>query len=340
MSSHGYPDWQRYSVWLGTPLVQATALAIGAGSHTDGPFQVSNYASIILAIKPTGGQITATIKQTVQGGPTSLILSQQFVIPAGATAFEAVVLLGSTLTLDLQGSAGGETVDYALYPSNTTTNAQVITAATVDVQHQGVLVAAEPAIDLVDGLGITWTVADDGPGRRVLATPNLVPIADTTLTVAAGAIDLQSIPATFKHLRLVCYLRSTDGGVAVNTLVRLNNDGAANYDFQYISASAAAAVGAEGLGQTSVSIGGMPAAGGGANLFSQAMVELADYTNATNNKSVLSDVIYKYGILSGNMTRYASGGFWRSNAAVNRLTILPSAGNLAIGSRVTLYGWA
>ena len=32
-------------------------------------------------------------------------------------------------------------------------------------------------------------------------------------------------------------------------------------------------------------------------------------------------------------------GFWRSNAAINQVTVFALSGNLRAGSRVTLIGW-
>jgi hypothetical protein len=126
----------------------------------------------------------------VQGGPASLVLSQTVLVPAGATLFEAFVLFGSAVELDLQGSTAGETVDYALYPSNTTTNAQAITTTTVDVQHNDVRVAGEPALDFEDAGGFVWTIADDAANSRVKITPPRLLTgriaADGTITAGTG----------------------------------------------------------------------------------------------------------------------------------------------------------
>lgn len=122
----GFPDYQRYSQWIGSPLAAAVDLAIGAGSHTDGPSEAGNWSSVILYIKPTGGSITATIRQTATGLDATLIADTVVVAAAGTVVVEAVVLLGNRVTLILQGSAGGETVTYALLPSNTAVNAATI----------------------------------------------------------------------------------------------------------------------------------------------------------------------------------------------------------------------
>lgn len=184
----GFPDWQRITQWLGPPIVQNTGLVIGAGTHTDGPVQVSNFASVVVALKATGGNVTVTIKQTVPAGPASLVLTSSVVVPAGATLFEAFVLYGGAVELDLTGSIAGTSVDYALYGSNTTTNAQVVTAATINVQHSEVLVAAEPTLDFVDVGGSVWSVTDDAANTRVkIALPNLLAMLGATgRTVAFG----------------------------------------------------------------------------------------------------------------------------------------------------------
>lgn len=43
--------------------------------------------------------------------------------------------------------------------------------ATVNVQHNSVLVGTEPTLDLIDGAGFTFTVVDDGPNTRIQVTP-------------------------------------------------------------------------------------------------------------------------------------------------------------------------
>lgn len=197
MSSVGYPDYQRITQWLGTPLAQGTGVGVFPGPHVDGPLQVANFASVIVALKAIGGNVTVTVKQTVPAGPASLVLTETVIVPAGATLFETFVLFGQAVELDLTGSGAGTTVDYALYGSNTTTNAQVITAATINLQHNDVLVAAEPTLDFMDANGVVWVVADDGPGTRVrlsVASAELAYVPVTVpITVASG---VEAAPTT------------------------------------------------------------------------------------------------------------------------------------------------
>lgn len=167
MSSYGFPDGQEITEWLGQPIDEQTAWPIGAGSKVVGPAVLANFASIIIAVKPTGGQVSVTIKQAIAGGPAALTLSQTVIVPAGTTLFEAFVLFADQVTVTLQGAVGGTTVDYAVYPSNTTTNAQVIQSASISIQKNEVPVAAEPTLDFVDGSGNLWSVIDDAANTRI-----------------------------------------------------------------------------------------------------------------------------------------------------------------------------
>lgn len=167
----GYPDWQKIAQWLGAPIAQATALALGAGTHTDGPFPLASWASVVVAIKPTGGPVTVTVKQQVGGAPVSLVEAPSVVVPNGQVVFESFVLFGDSVSLILQGAIVGTTVDYAFYPSNTTTNAQLLASAVLQFQHNEVLVASEPGLDFVDDLGFPWSVTDDAPNSRIKVKP-------------------------------------------------------------------------------------------------------------------------------------------------------------------------
>lgn len=212
MSSYGFPDGQEITQWLGQPIDEQTAYALGAGSKAIGPAVLANFASIIVAVKPTGGPVTVTITQGINGGPPGLQLQESVVVPAGATLFEAVVLFADSVTVTLQGSVGGTTVDYAVYPSNTTTNTQVLTQATVDIQHNDVRIAAEPALDFEDGASVAWTLADDAANSRMKITPQLVAGLNE---YAEGGAGVQAIPNGLTTTLAAIGQNAAAGGLAV-----------------------------------------------------------------------------------------------------------------------------
>lgn len=164
-------------------------------------------------------------------------------------------------------------------------------------------------------------------------------ISDTTLGGSAANIDITSISATYAHLLIVAYARSDSAsGVAINHLVQFNGDTAANYDWQKLQGSAAAVSAGEVFASTSLAIGLMPTNPAGANLFSVHMAFIPHYAGTTNNKVCLSINSMKFGVTTGSMAVGLNGGFWRSSAAINRITLLPASGSFVAGTRITIYG--
>lgn len=164
-------------------------------------------------------------------------------------------------------------------------------------------------------------------------------LADSTLVGSVAAFDFTSVPATFAHLLLMLYLRCDDVATITGANIRFNGDTGANYDFQYASGSAAAVTATESFGATAGQCGLAPAASAAANLFGVAYVFIPHYAAALNNKAWKFQTITKFGTASGNITTREGGGFWRSSAAINQVTVVDSGGgNFVAGSRATLLG--
>lgn len=164
-----------------------------------------------------------------------------------------------------------------------------------------------------------------------------VTLGSTKLTAAAASFDFTGIPATFAHLMVVAYLRGDTASGLITIIQRFNNDSAANYDWQALSGVGAAASGFESFATT----GGFdtaPAATAPANLFAGVRLVIPHYANAANNKAIVRARDAKAGTSSLSLSAGPSVGFWRSNAAINRVTLLPAAGNWAAGSAATVLG--
>ena len=162
-------------------------------------------------------------------------------------------------------------------------------------------------------------------------------ISDTTLGGSAANVDIASIVGTYAHLLVVVYARGDAASGAIGLNVRFNGDSAANYDWQKMEGTGATVTPSEAFAQTAISANNVPANTAGANLFGVSMGFLPHYAGSANNKAYLSIAAYKVGVTTGSMTDSLSGGFWRSNAAINRITLLPSSGNFVAGTRVTIY---
>jgi hypothetical protein len=164
-------------------------------------------------------------------------------------------------------------------------------------------------------------------------------LADSTVTGSvAASIDLQDIPQDWTHLLLITYLRGDTAASLIQTYMRFNNDSSSNYDSQNVGGNASSATAAEELAQSGVPCTAMPAASAGSNLFGSQIIHIPYYSQASNAKTAVTHAALKTGTTSGSVYMQVRSGFWRSNSAITRITILASTGNLAIGSRVSLYG--
>lgn len=163
-------------------------------------------------------------------------------------------------------------------------------------------------------------------------------LADSTLGGSSATVDLTSIVGSYAHLLLVIYARGDQAAFSTNVNLRFNADSAANYDTQQVQGGAAAVTAGEQFAATSTLVTVMPAATAGANLFGATVGFIPHYAGTANNKAILSLESFKTGTISGSMSTSLLGGFWRSNAAITRITLLPASGNFVAGTRVTLYG--
>jgi hypothetical protein len=170
-------------------------------------------------------------------------------------------------------------------------------------------------------------------------TGSPVLLSDTVLGADTASFDISGIVGTFINLKCILYAR-TDQAVTLDTAhIRFNNDSGANYDTQVIQGSAATAQSAETFGATKALLGNIAGNTAGANLFSLIEIVIANYANSANNKAFSATTSAKAGTTTGTLLSAIYGGHWRSNTAITRVTILPSAGNFKLGSRFSIYGW-
>lgn len=120
--------------------------------------------------------------------------------------------------------------------------------------------------------------------------------------------------------------------------MRLNGDAGANYDYQQLQGQAAGVFASETFGGTAIFAGVMPAVAATANCFNAGFSFIPNYANSANNKAGFTVSFNKFGTSTNQMQVNLTGGFWRSNAAINRITLIPNSGNFVAGTRVTLYG--
>jgi len=164
-------------------------------------------------------------------------------------------------------------------------------------------------------------------------------IQDITLSAEGASFDFTNIPQSFKHLKLISYLR--DKGSTSIASVRFNNDSSAVYSSLISYFRAVATLGTvEVINGTKGDIMSSAFdAGDIANIFRITETIIPDYTNTSNFKSWVGPAHAPYVGTASNVYIYFFGGHWKSTAAISRLTITEKAGaNFMAGSRISLYG--
>jgi hypothetical protein len=142
------------------------------------------------------------------------------------------------------------------------------------------------------------------------------------------------ITGTYAHLWLVAYLRTSEAVNTSEVLLRFNADASAAYWWQYLDGNGTVASAASGTSATSASIGVCPGDAAAATEFGSLHCQIPNYANTTSRKQLDADSTS----IGATTVRRANGALWTSIAAVNRLTLMPGAGNFKAGSRVTVYG--
>jgi hypothetical protein len=178
-----------------------------------------------------------------------------------------------------------------------------------------------------------------------LLSTGLHVIDDVTVTGSAlASYDTNTrlggnITSIFKDLLLVVQARSTTAATNDTLNLRFNNDSGANYDVEEQHASAGTVGSSEAVAATQAfQANTVPAASVAAGIFSQTSIEIANYTGTTAQKTVNTRHSGKTGTASGNITVSQVSAFWRSTAAITRLSLFLTLGSFELGTRITLYG--
>lgn len=164
-------------------------------------------------------------------------------------------------------------------------------------------------------------------------------IYQSTLAVDATSFDITSIAATYSVLELAALLRcdSADSFVG-SSLVTFNGDTAANYSYQFMRGFGSL-TGAGNNDAATAGLGPMETDGSvTANYFGAGKLTIPFYANTTTYKTAFTTG----GALGGGSNddmRFAAS-MWKSTAAINRITLVPSAGtHFKASSAVVLYGY-
>lgn len=165
--------------------------------------------------------------------------------------------------------------------------------------------------------------------------------------IAAGSVpsfDFTGIPATYKSLLVILFLRGDAVANGTNTGMRFNNDSAGVYYSQQTSWSNTTNAASASVASTQGFTGDCPAANDTADRFSAGFILIPGYYKAVRKKTYTGEQMEPGGTTAASMQKRSFGGVWDGAAAIiNQVTIYPVAagtpsGNFVIDSEVAIYG--
>ena len=163
-------------------------------------------------------------------------------------------------------------------------------------------------------------------------------IADIKPTAPAAMFDFTAIPqTTFAHLRIVASLHGDTAAAFVAGFIRFNGDTGNTYIAQRIRAQGTTAP----YSLENYLYNGVPfemPAGNLGGYLTPMVLEIPNYTEAAAGQPVTYNSGFMAGTTATNFLLQMCFAIWTPAAAISRITLLPAAGNFAVGSRATLYG--
>lgn len=157
---------------------------------------------------------------------------------------------------------------------------------------------------------------------------------------AVASFDFTTIPATYKHLRLICSLRSDNAATSDTMRIRFNNVSTNTYySLYYIISHNASLTTAEYLAAAEIVMTGTCGDTSPADTFVPADIYIPNYTSANINKIAYVSAGTFFNTTTGNIAIRNGLGVSDNTPAISRITIYPGTGaNWKQYSRISLYG--
>jgi hypothetical protein len=150
---------------------------------------------------------------------------------------------------------------------------------------------------------------------------------------ATSSVTFSSLSSysSYQHLQVRATLRSTRAATGEVFVMQFNGDGASNYSWHLLEGTGSTVLSDAGTSASSMRCGVGFGSSGTANAFGAAVIDILDAYETTKNKQIRS--------LTGLGSIDLLSGSWRNTNALSSISLLPAfGGNLAIGSRFSLYG--
>lgn len=204
--------------------------------------------------------------------------------------------------------------------------------------------ASTPARLAVGADGYLLTASSTQATGLIYTAPpvltGLTPIADVVVSSSTSVMDFSSIPATYKHLRIVVSARSASAVLGDDGSLKLNGDSSSVYDSMAVGIRHNGVLTtAEHLADTKGYAFAIPGASASASYFGGAVISIPDYANSSRNKTYHGEGQIHQSPVTQNLFVSIREGMWKSTSPINRVTlVMANSDNFEVGSRATLYG--
>jgi hypothetical protein len=157
-------------------------------------------------------------------------------------------------------------------------------------------------------------------------------IATTTVgLIGATTVTFSSIPSTYQHLQLRCFINNTAGNIS--TSMQFNSDTGSNYAKHGLFGDGASATTAGSASVTSMTF--QMYSGNTTNNYSATVIDILDYANTNKNKTVRGLTGYDN---NGSGLIALGSGLWINTSAVSTITLAVAGSLWTQYSSFALYG--
>ena len=168
-----------------------------------------------------------------------------------------------------------------------------------------------------------------------MPTPTYTPLATVTLGTATSSVTFSSIPATYRDLILVSFVRSNRAATDDDFFVKFNSDSGSNYSYVRMVGRGGGASSASNINGTNANdLGQIPAASSTAGQFANSVLQIMDYSATDKHKTTLT----RTNAAGSTDVTGAHAGRWANTAAITTVSLNPRLGSFISGSTFNLFG--
>lgn len=166
-------------------------------------------------------------------------------------------------------------------------------------------------------------------------------IASVTLSSETGWINFNSIPQNYKHLQVRIVGRTVQSGTTFSLVSMLcNSDQTSSYSWHWARGNGTTSAASGVTNSTSAQIGYVPQNGHASGRFGAIVVDIYNYTNITQNKTIRAYGGYHTngGTTPGIFSLNSS--LWQNTNAITQLSFSNQNNSFdwVVGTTISLYG--